>query len=533
MSTRPLLLPLNAILILAGGLACVTPLSAATLYAVTRTQQLVRFDSATPGTLNSSVAVTGMGAGETVLGIDVRPATGELMALGSQSRVYRLDPATGVATAVGDAGAFALIGTDFGFDFNPVPDRIRVVSDADQNLRLNPVTGALAANDVALAYAAGDLNAGQNPNVVASAYTNSFAGTASTTLYGIDNALDRLVTQNPPNNGTLNTVGALGVDVVGNAAFDIQTTTGPINLAFAALSTDGAGSGLYSIDLTSGAAILIGNIGAVPTLVDGLAVLSPNVLPNAYGVTTGNQLVRFNLSTPEALSSSLAITGTVANEDIIGLDSRPLTRELFGLGAGSRLYRIDPSTAVATQIGVDGAFTLSGTQFGFDFNPTVDRLRVVSDNGQNLRLNPLTGALAANDTVLAYATGDVNQGQVPFVIGSGYTNSVAGATVTTLYGIDVGRDVLVIQNPPNNGTLNTVGGLGLNAVDGVGFDLASVGIGRELAYATLSLDGLSSSLYSINLATGVAARVGAIGPLATVLRAFAIDDPHLFRNGFE
>lgn len=533
MSTRPLQLPFSAILTLAGMLACAAPLSATTLYAVTSTQQLVRFDSATPGILNSTVAITGMGVNETVLGIDIRPATGELLALGSTSRLYRLDPVSGAATSIGGAGAFTLDGAIFGFDFNPVPDRVRVVSDADQNLRLHPVTGALASNDLALAYAAGDPNAGQNPNVVAAAYTNSFAGTTSTTLFGIDNSLDLLVTQNPPNDGVLNTVGALGVDVVGNAAFDIQTTAGPTNLAFAAISTDATGSALYSIDLTSGAATLIGNIGATPTLVDGLAVLSPNVLLNAYGVTSGNLLVRFNLSAPEVLLSSIAITGTVLNEDIIGLDSRPLTRELFGLGAGSRLYRIEASTGVATQIGVDGAFSLSGTLFGFDFNPTVDRLRVVSDSGQNLRLNPATGGLAATDTGLAYATGDVNQGQVPFVVGSAYTDSVAGATATTLYGIDVGRDVLVIQNPPNGGTLNTVGPLRINALNAVGFDLANVGAGRELAYATLSLDSVSSSLHAIDLATGTATRVGAIGPLPTMLRAFAIDDPHLFRNGLE
>lgn len=521
-----------ATLFCASLLACATPLSAATLYAVTSTQLLVRFDSATPGTFNHTVPITGVNVGETVLGIDVRPASGELMALGSTSRLYRLDPLTGVATAIGSAGAFTLNGTTFGFDFNPVPDRVRVVSDADQNLRLNPVTGALAANDVALAYDALDPNAGQNPNVVASAYTNSFAGTTTTTLFGIDSALDRLVTQNPPNNGTLNTVGALGVNVVGNAAFDIQTTAGPVNQAFAALSTDGISSALYSIDLSTGAAVLIGNIGAAPTLVDGLAVFSPASLPNAYAITTGNQLVRFNLGAPEVLLSSTAITGTVGNEDVIGLDSRPLMRELFGLGAGSRLYRIDVATGVATQIGVDAAFTLSGTSFGVDFNPTVDRLRVVSDNGQNLRLNPITGGLAANDTALAYAVGDVNAGQVPFVIGSGYTNSVAGATVTTLYGIDTGRDALVIQNPPNAGLLNTVGGLGLDAQGPVGFDLANLGSGRELAYATLS-DGVSSSLFAIDLATGAATRVGAIGPSATLVRAFAIDDPHIFRSGFE
>jgi hypothetical protein len=82
-----------------------------------------------------------------------------------------------------------------------------VVSDADQNLWLNPNDGTLAATDGTLAYAVGDSNAGANPNIVGAAYTNNFAGAISTTLYGIDSNLDILTIQNPPNNGSLNTLG--------------------------------------------------------------------------------------------------------------------------------------------------------------------------------------------------------------------------------------------------------------------------------------------------------------------------------------
>src|SRR4030095_15839230 len=110
--------------------------------------------------------------GENVLGIDFRPATGELYGLGSTSRLYRIDIANGAAVQVG-AGPFSplLSGTDFGFDFNPQSDRIRVVSDAEQNLRLNPDTLATF------------VDAALNPagNVVAAAYTNNFAGAVSTT----------------------------------------------------------------------------------------------------------------------------------------------------------------------------------------------------------------------------------------------------------------------------------------------------------------------------------------------------------------
>ena len=245
--------------------------SAVTLFAVTAANNLVRFSSATPGTIDATVAITGLQAGETILGIDVRPATLQLYLLGSTSRIYTLDQGTGIATAVGTA-AFtpALSGTSFGFDFNPTVDRIRVISDADQNLRLNPDTGTVAATDTALAYAAGDANAGQNPNAVGAAYTNNVAGATTTVLYDIDSGRDVLVTQNPPNNGTLNTVGALGVDTSDVVGFDI---TNPGGTAYAALRVGGT-SQLYTINLTTGAATLVGNLGGT-SAITGLTAVNP------------------------------------------------------------------------------------------------------------------------------------------------------------------------------------------------------------------------------------------------------------------
>lgn len=247
----------------------VVPVSAyaVPMIGLTSTNTLVTFDSATPATITSTVVVTGLGVGETLLGIDFRPATGQLFGLGSASRLYTIDPSTGAATAVGTAGAFTLMGTEFGFDFNPTVDRIRVVSDADQNLRLNPATGALAAADTNLAFAAGDPNAAVNPNVTGAGYTNSFAGSTTTTLYDIDSNLDILTIQNPPNSGTLNTVGSLGVNTTAVLGFDIDPAG---NAAYAALQV-GATSGLYRINLSTGLATLVGPIGAGLTI-RGLAV---------------------------------------------------------------------------------------------------------------------------------------------------------------------------------------------------------------------------------------------------------------------
>ena len=139
-----------------------------------------------------------------------------------------------------------------------------------------------------------------------------------------------------------------------------------------------------------------------------------------------------------------------------------------------------------TVVGAQFTTLLNGGAFGFDFNPTVDRIRVTSDAVENLRLNPDTGTVTVDV--------NLNPGN-PNVVGSAYTNNFAGATTTTLYDIDSNLDILAIQNPPNNGTLNTVGSLGLNTSDLVGFDISQQ---NPTAYASLTVGGISA-FYTINL----------------------------------
>ena len=242
------------------------------LTGLTSTGNLVTFDSGTPGTIQSSVAISGLMPGETLLGIDRRPANELLYGLGSTSRVYTINTTTGIATAVG-AMPFspALSGTAFGFDFNPVPDRIRVVSTDTSDFRLNPNNGTLAGTDTPLTYAAGDSGAGLFPRVVGLAYSNNFDGTGVTTLFGIDSNRDVLVMQGgpggapSPNAGVLTTIGSgLGFDTSDLVGFDISGITG---LAFAALAAPTGGPAeLFTIDLTTGGAALVGTIGSGLTL---------------------------------------------------------------------------------------------------------------------------------------------------------------------------------------------------------------------------------------------------------------------------
>jgi len=241
-------------------IAGLSGVKAVTLYGVTTTNQLVRFDSATPTTVTTVGAITGLQAAENILGIDFRPADGQLFGLGSSSRIYRINITTGAATAIGAAGAFTLTGTNFGFDFNPVPDRIRIVSNTGQNIRVNPNDGTLTGTD-------GNLNPG-TPSITASAYSNNFAGTTTTTLFDIDTNSNTLFRQDPPNSGTLVAVGPLGITTTsGVNGFDIASGSGT---AFAVL-TVGATQNLYTINLTTGAATLVGAIGNGLTL-RGLAV---------------------------------------------------------------------------------------------------------------------------------------------------------------------------------------------------------------------------------------------------------------------
>ena len=253
------------------------------VWAVTASNKLVSFSSLTPGTITQTVTITGLQAGETLLGIDFRPRTGQLFAVSSASRVYTINTATGAATQVGSTPFTpALSGVAFGVDFNPVPDRIRVVSDTDQNLRLNPDTGGVAGTDTVLAFAAGDANAAANPNVVGAAYTNNVSGAITTTLYGIDSNLDILVRQGSPggaptspNTGQLSTIGALGVNTTDQVGFDIADFN---DAAFASLTATGATqSQLYSINLTTGAATLIGTIGGNEIIRD--IAISPTFTP--------------------------------------------------------------------------------------------------------------------------------------------------------------------------------------------------------------------------------------------------------------
>ncbi|HET7842570.1 MAG TPA: DUF4394 domain-containing protein, partial [Xanthomonadales bacterium] len=331
--------------LVAAALLAPLPASALTAYALNAAgTSVVRFDTRSPGSA-SSLPIAGLLAGETLLSLDFRPRTRTLYAVSSANRVLIVEPGFAFVTPVGGAFTPALAGTLFDMDFNASTDRIRVVSDADQDLRLDPATGAVAGVDTALQYAPADPNAGADPNVVGVAHTASFAGASMTTLFDIDSGTDVLATQVPANVGTLNTVGPLGVGVVAAApaGFDMLRAIDGTEVAFAALSTTGTSSTLFRINLATGAATAIGAIGTPPQLVRGLA-LRDDEEPDAFVVTASNQLVRFNLASPGVIASPLPIVGLQPGETLRCLDWRPRTQQLVAIGTTDRLYSIQPET---------------------------------------------------------------------------------------------------------------------------------------------------------------------------------------------
>ncbi|TXG01380.1 DUF4394 domain-containing protein [Massilia arenae] len=232
--------------------------------------RLLGFKIASPNTIDTNVAITGLAGGETLVGIDVRPKDGMLYGLTSTARLVTIDPATGAATVKATLSAdaadttapyTAMQGTTYAVDFNPAADRLRVISDSGQSLRINVDTGATTTD--------GNINrAGVAPRVVAAAYTNSIPNAASTQLFDVDGASSVLALQNPPNDGTLVNVGALGVTVAGTGAMDIGG--GENGLVLAALRTAAGGpSSLYRVNLTTGAATPVNGAATPATSVIG------------------------------------------------------------------------------------------------------------------------------------------------------------------------------------------------------------------------------------------------------------------------
>lgn len=320
------------------------------------TNTLLSFDSATPATITGTVAVTGLQPGEILRGIDFRPANGMLYGIGSTSRLYTIDSTTGAATQVGGPGPFtpALRGIFVSTDFNPVVDRLRVVTNLDQNLRIDPDTGLVVDTDAVtpgtqgdadLNFPAGDINAGENPFIAGLAYTNNVVGAASTTLYNIDFGQDFLATQGSvggmpisPNTGQLLTVGPLNASTESFAiGFDIAANGEALAaLPIGATST----TGLNSIDLATGAATMIGPIGDGRAATSGLTIIPSGIVDIAPAAVT---VAEDGVSVVLTVTRSGGSTGTVT-VDFSTVDGSAVATSDYTTTAGTLTFAAGVTT---------------------------------------------------------------------------------------------------------------------------------------------------------------------------------------------
>lgn len=469
-----------------------------------------------PNNVVSSIKIRLLEAEDQLVGIDYRPKDEKLYAVGLLGNLYTLDPNTGVATflrkliadptdttdgnesfsqIVGDANLISV-------NFNPAADRLRVITNTGQNLRINVDTGATITDGVINPIA-------NNPVIVAAAYTNAFAGTATTKLYSIDQTSDRIYLQNA-NAGTLGSSAPLGdnLDTQGGGGFDID----PINnVGYAALKISGSYK-FYQLNLA--------NVGTANNTVfnttdlanyyttggiRGIALKrAKDTTAAGIGLSSNNKLIRFALNNPNSVTEK-NITGLLVDEKFVGIDYRlrnstERSGQLYGLTNKANLYTINPETGAAILVNTlkaatDSTFTnLEGTAFAVDFNPAADRLRVISNTGQSLRINVDTG-----DTI---RDGDIKGIAGAIISAAAYSNSFKTSVVglaTELFDLDQTNQIVVKQDPPNTGTLNRIGGLGINLGLDNGFDIA--GGDNGYALATVANASGPSVLYRVDLST--------------------------------
>ncbi|GHG77330.1 hypothetical protein GCM10010919_32880 [Alishewanella longhuensis] len=277
----------------------------------------------------------------------------------------------------------------------------------------------------------------------------------------------------------------------------------------------------------------------VASFVVGLGLANPvaaNTLPELKGneslwlVTQSQQLMKVNAKSPMQILEQKTLTGLADNEQIQGIDYRVAYGVLFALSNKGQLYTINTATGTVSAVGEPlTAGTLQTAQYGFDFNPAADRIRVVNALGQNLRLHPETGALASTDPALHYAATDRHAGKEPAIVAAAYTYNQQDAKLTTNYAIDMAMGTLVTQGSvegtepavsPNTGQLFTVGALGITDLQQVSFDISDLNNIGLIAVSTKT--DTATTLYQVDLATGKAHKVGVLAE-GSALAGIAIE----------
>lgn len=230
------------------------------------------------------------------------------------------------------------------------------------------------------------------------------------------------------------------------------------------------------------------------------------------GLTSDGRLVRFKECAPESTKEIGYIVGLGgADTALVGIDFRVQDGGLYGVGNGGGVYLIDASSGIAVK-SRQLTVALDGTSFGVDFNPAANALRIISNTGQNLRLPFADPAAAtATDLPLNYTAGTTTTG----VAGAAYVNNdLSAATGTVLFDIDSALDQVVVQLPPNNGSLARTGSLSVDSGAEIGFDIYTklrAGVAAANKGLASLVSGGITALYRIDPLTGTATFIGPVG----------------------
>ncbi|QDU19646.1 DUF4394 domain-containing protein [Urbifossiella limnaea] len=516
---------------------------------------LVRFNTSTPGT-STSAFVTGIAGGETLVGIDFRPNTGQLYALGVNAggtgSLYQINPQSGAATVVGTSGGVAILGglpspatTSYGFDFNPAADAIRVVTSAGQSFAISPTSGAVTATAPAINGAA--------TAAVAAAYSNSFGQAPGvggpTTLYVLDAASNSLLIQAPASSLTTAvgpiTQNGTPLDFSSVAGFDLPaavTSPAPggspaVGAGYASLVV-GGNTRLYRIDLATGAATDLGatplaisafTMGDAPT---GAVRFQTTTATAAEGTTPVVALTRTSTTGPLTVTVTTTggtatagvdyapgpVTGTFADGSNTATFTVPTDADVLIEGNETAVFGI--TTGPGVIVGTPAAFTLTLA----DTTPPVAPSR-------NLVIGQQSGAAAV---FVPNASGQYPGSPAatlqPFPGFSG-TLRVAGGDVNG----DGTADTVLVTGPGTALRLAVISGVDNSTVLVAPFDPFGGNFTGGGFVAARDLDGDGTDEFVVTPDEGGGPRVSVFGRNAdgtTTVRAnfLGIDDPN-FRGG--
>jgi hypothetical protein len=253
--------------------------------------------------------------------------------------------------------------------------------------------------------------------------------------------------------------------------------------------------------LTTAGAIAVSALTATAAHADGWII----------GLVDGKSIVTIDPGSRK-VTSTVNIRGA---GPMLGVDVRPADGMLYGVTGDGSVFTIDIRSGQATKKSKLTQAWNRTAATTFDFNPVADRLRLMSAESVNWRINVDDGKVIV-DGSHKFKDGDVNAGRTPRIVAGAYTNSFKDTKATALYNIDATTGTLVMQAPPNDGVLNTIGSLGMPVNGPVAFNIVSSGPDQNAAWLVAG-----GTLYSVDLKTGKATMSGKISGLKGTLSDIA------------